>query len=89
MNRLVKQLHNSFDYMVKRNWEKIYIAVDIHGTVMEPTYSDLLSHKFYEDSIETLKLFSERNDCSMILWTSSNKSNAQAYFDLLKNKQVS
>lgn len=88
MNRLVQQLEKSFNQLTRRKWDKIYVAVDIHETVMEPTWSDTLSHKFYEDSIETLRLLSDRKDVCLILWTSSNKANAQSYFDILKVEGV-
>jgi hypothetical protein len=88
MNRLVKQLHKSFELLSKRSWDKIFIAVDIHDTVMESTWSDVLSSKFYPDSLETLKLMSDRKDICLILWTSSNKANAQAYFDTLKTHGI-
>lgn len=84
MNRLVQQLEKSFAQLEKKKWDRIFVAVDIHETVMEPTWSDTLSSKFYPDAIDALKLMSERKDICLILWTSSNKENAQSYFDILK-----
>ena len=88
MNRLVQQLEKSFAQLEKKKWDRIFVAVDIHETVMEPTWSDTLSSKFYPDAIDALKLMSERKDICLILWTSSNKENAQSYFDILKSHGV-
>lgn len=88
MNRLVRQLEKSFNQLEKKRWDKIYVAIDVHETILEPTWSDVLSHKFYPDSLDTLKLLSDRKDICLILWTSSNKENAQAYSDLLKTEGV-
>ncbi|MEO6303718.1 MAG: hypothetical protein ABIP51_11170 [Bacteroidia bacterium] len=87
-NRLVKQLHKSFELLKTRNWDKIFIAVDIHDTVMKSTYSDTLSYEYYSDALDTLKLMSNHKDICLILWTSSNKNNAKAYFDALKEKGI-
>lgn len=82
-NRLVRQLEKSFQTMKKREWNRIYVAVDIHDTVMEPTYSEELSHVYYEDALDTLKLMSNNPEICLILWSSSNKSNCAAYKEML------
>lgn len=78
-NRIVKQLIKSFDLIKKRGWEKIYIAVDIHETLMEPTWSDVRSHKFYPCAEDAMRLLAQRKDVCLILWTCSNEENTDMY----------
>jgi hypothetical protein len=86
MSRIVKQFHKSLQILERRRnkgWDKIYVAVDLHETTLEPTWSDERSSVFYNDSIEALKLLSDNNDICLILWTSSSKENAREYKEML------
>lgn len=88
MNRIVKQLHKSFGLMKKRNWDKIYVAIDVHETISKPTWDETLALDFYENSIDTLKLLSDRKDICLILWTSSKEENKIGYFNILKENNI-
>ncbi len=66
---------NSFDRafarMRRRNWEKIYVLVDIHDTIFKACYYDKEEHQWYPFAKEALEIMSYANNISLILWTSS------------------
>ena len=53
----------------KRNWDTIYVAVDLHGTLIKPTYNSII--EFYPEAIEVIRWFNKRKDFKIILWTAS------------------
>ena len=66
--------------MLERGWDKIYILVDLHGTVFEPTYSKEDEHyRWYRWAKEALQLMSKCPWMSLILWTSSWPKSIEGY----------
>ena len=58
--------------MRQKNWDKIYIAIDLHGTIIKPTYSEDNVFEYYSGAKECLKMLSDRKDVCIILWTSTH-----------------
>lgn len=79
----MKKITDLFDaaYTTKnaRGWEKIFVAVDIHETIMEPTWSDQRSHQYYPYAKETLQMMSKMPDICLIQWSSSSRDNNLHY----------
>ena len=70
-NRIVKQFIKSFEVAKKKNWDKIYVGVDIHDTIMMSTYTIEMSSVHYPYAKEVLQLLSEDKGICLILWTST------------------
>ena len=62
-------IERSFKMKDERNWDTLYVATDLHSTIIKPYYNDTI--EFYPDSIEVIKWFNSRPDFQVILWTSS------------------
>ena len=62
-------IEQTFKLKAERNWDTLYVAVDLHGTIIKPTYDDNI--EFYPDAIEVIKWFNLRSDFKVILWTAS------------------
>lgn len=88
VNRVVASFKNQFEIMKKKNWSKIYVAVDIHDTTMKPTYSKELSSEYYPLAKETLQLISKDPEVCLILWTCSTKENCDLYLEKFKNDNI-
>lgn len=71
MNGIVKAFVKAFETAKKKNWDKIYVAVDLHETVMLPTWSTTLSSEYYPYAKETLQLMSKNPNICLILWSCS------------------
>ena len=76
---MIQVFDKAFDLMKHRGWDKIAVAVDLHGTVFEPTYSTQLSTGFYAKAKETLQLMSKNPNIMMYMYTCSPQE-AKAFY---------
>ena len=68
---ITKAIINSFKIAKERNWEQMYYAFDIHGTIVQPNYKkDVFANEFYPEAKETLQMISVRPDIVPFLWQS-------------------
>jgi hypothetical protein len=68
-----KAIHKAFAIAKTRNWEKIFVAVDIHDTAVVSNYSgNRIPTMFYPNAKEVLQYLSERPDVTLIMYTSSH-----------------
>lgn len=98
---IVDYIKKMFENSFKKEWYETYWAIDLHGTILTPTYKDPESiGEFYPYAKETLQLLSERPDIKLIMWTSSFPEEIKKYerffmfygiiFDAInKNPQIS
>ena len=65
-------IKNAYDRMIKMGWDRVFWAVDLHGTIIKPNYRDSSKFDFYPGAIEVLKQLSrDKTDC-LILYTCSH-----------------
>lgn len=76
MKSITNLFKEAFQKKKERNWEKIFVLVDLHDTIIKGCYNsgefrtfDLISL----DAVEVLKLMTLRKDICLILWTSTNR----------------
>ena len=82
-------IKKQFEIMEERGWEEIYWAIDFHNTIIPASYSnDDGNSPFYSYAIEALKILTEREDCRLILWTSSHRSYIEKHLERMKNLGV-
>jgi hypothetical protein len=79
-----KSFDSAFKRMKDRNWEKIYVLVDIHDTVFEACYHEKEEYKWYPFAKEALDIMSHAQQISLILWTSTYKSIIDEYIGYFK-----
>lgn len=76
---------SAFEAKINKNWDKIYVLVDVHETFMKPNYEGANgSTEFYALSVDVLKMMSDRSDICLILWTCSSAEHRQGYVDTCK-----
>lgn len=71
----------------KKNWEKLYFLVDLHGTVVRGYDKKDLYNKplvYYPGARETLREMSGRKDIHLILWTGTKREEAVAIMENMK-----
>jgi hypothetical protein len=56
---IIEVFEKAFALAKERGWKHIAVAVDLHGTVFRPTYSDELAIEYYDKAQGCLKLMSE------------------------------
>jgi hypothetical protein len=83
-----KSFDGAFKRMKDRNWEKIYVLVDIHDTVFEACYHEKEEHKWYPFAKEALEIMSHAQQISLILWTSTYKNVINDYVEYFKTNGI-
>lgn len=68
---IVDSFERAFQKMADKNWDKIYVLVDVHDTIMKSSYSVSETYQFYDYAVDALKLMSDCDKISLIMWTSS------------------
>lgn len=81
--KTIKELFDQeFNKMHSRNWDCIYVFVDIHDTIMKSTFSTEVDiSNCYDNAIEALQVLSQQKDIKLFLWTSCNIQTARKYID--------
>lgn len=79
MKRVSNMFDSAFHTMKTRGWEKIYVAIDIHETILKPTWTELRSNEYYPFAKETLQLMSQMPEIYLIQWSSSSVENNAFY----------
>lgn len=83
-----KSFDAAFKRMKERNWEKIYVLVDIHDTVFEACYHEKEEHKWYPFAKEALEIMSHAQQISLILWTSTYENAINDYVKYFKANDI-
>lgn len=77
-------IENAYKRMKEKNWDKIYILVDIHNTVFRPSYHKEETYEWFVGAKEALQYMSSNDKLCLILWTSSHKENIDKYIEVFK-----
>ena len=88
-NRIVKAFKNAITKKKQRGWDRIYVFVDIHETVLKPTWDkENLPNEFYRNSLLALKILSDRSDIRLVMYTSSTPKDIDYYVRILKSHGI-
>jgi len=66
------------------NWDKLYLAVDLHGVVCKPTYSDKI--EFYAEALWPLQQLSKSPHIVLITFTGSHPKDVAKIAKRLKEE---
>ena len=66
---IAKAFEVAFNRKIEKNWEKIYVVVDIHDTILRAYYENEETYDYYPYSRESLQLMTNREDICLILWS--------------------
>lgn len=84
-----KVIDREFLKAKKRDWNAIYIVVDIHDTVFKSTYASSNEKEFYPNAKEALKYLSERKDIILICWSSiSEEIYKREYLPIFESEKI-
>lgn len=68
-----------FNGLNNGSFKCIYIMVDVHNTILKPTFDKKETFEYFPYAKETLKLLSEKENIKLIMWTSSYDEKIQMY----------
>ena len=85
-------IENSIEFAYKRmkekNWEKIYVLIDIHNTIFRPSYSRNETYQWFNGAKEALQYLTENNKTCLILWTSSHDDSINEYIKVFEENGI-
>lgn len=84
---IVKYIKRMFAHSFSKEWYDTYWTIDLHGTIIKPTYEGT-EMVYYSYAKQTLKLLSERPDIKIILWTSSFPKEIEIYLNEFKKAGI-
>ena len=70
----------------QRNWSTLYVAIDLHGTIIERYTGNELKIYPYAESV--LKDLSQRPEIVLILFTSSYPENLKEFYDWCSQRGI-
>lgn len=74
----------------EKNWDYVYIMVDLHGVILKPNYHSETNFEFVSEYAEQcLSYLSNQEDVKLILWTSSFESEIKNVLVWLKKYGIS
>ena len=78
----------AFTRKAEQGWEKIYVLVDVHDTIMKGMYSKDEPWLWYDWARLALKMMSVRDDICLILWTGSHVETVNAVTKTLEKRGI-
>jgi len=82
-------LIKAFETAKKRGWDRIFIAIDIHDTMIKANYeANSIPTEFYPYCIEVLQKLTKRSDIKLILYTCSHPHEIEQYTELFKSHDI-
>ena len=78
---ITKAFEAAFRRKEEKGWEKIYVVVDIHDTILRACYESEERYAYLPYAREALQLLSSRDDICLILWSGCYPERLAAYSD--------
>lgn len=92
MNRptgIIRAFHIAIERAKQRGWDKIYVFVDIHETMIKPNYdADHIPTEFYDHVKEVMKYLSDKYFFTLILYTCSWPKENEEYLKIFEKNGI-
>lgn len=85
---IINAFRIAFKQKREKDWDYIYVAIDVHGTIFKPTYSKKEKFEYYPLAKETLQMLCRRRGIKLILWSSSHPEMLEKYVKQLKKDKI-
>jgi hypothetical protein len=86
---IIKTINKAFTSAQDRNWDIIYWAIDLHGTISSSNYSnDDLSINYNKYAKIMLQFLSKNKNFKLMLYTCSYKDNVEKILELFKKDDI-
>lgn len=79
MSSIAKAFEAAFRRKEEKGWEKIYVVVDIHDTILHACYENEETYDYMPYARHALQLMSSRDDICLILWSGCYPERMEAY----------
>lgn len=76
---IIRKFINIFYKTRRLGYSQIYVAVDIHETILKPTWSIYEHFDYYPNAVDSLRLMSDSDRFRLILWSSCSPEKMNLY----------
>ena len=83
-----KAIDRCFQITDIKKYPKVYIAVDLHDTIIASNFQNKVFGKFFEGALKTLSYLSKLDEVCLILYTSSYPENVILFNEYLKQFNI-
>jgi hypothetical protein len=84
-----QSINKAFSMAKSRGWDHIYVAVDIHDTMVVSTYKESdIPKTFFPNALATMQYLSSRPDIVLILYSSSFPNELVEYLNYFKSQGI-
>lgn len=78
-------LERAYNGALKKGWNKLYLAIDVHDTIVVGNYkTDELPKEFIGRAKHCLQYLSSREDIVLIMYTCSHRPEIDKYIEFFK-----
>ena len=86
---IIDAINHCLAYAGMKGWKKTYWAIDIHGTILKPTYEKgVLSTEFYPNAKKVLQVLTKDAKVVLILYTCSYPEEISEYLRFFRSHQI-
>ena len=86
---LIDSLDQCLESAIRKGWNNIFIAVDIHDTIVKGNYrTDELPTDFLPMAKETLQMLTKYPNVTLLLYTCSHIPEIQKYFKFFEANDI-
>ena len=86
---ITKTIDIAYQKAKEKNWDNIYVAVDIHDTIVKGNYTTKdIPKEFYPIAKETLQLLSNKKEIKLILYTCSHPEEIKLYLEFFNQHNI-
>lgn len=85
---ILKSFDTAFKRMKEKNWDYIYVLVDVHGTIFKPSYYDIENYEYYPCARTVLQLLTANSKIKLILWTSTYMNEIDKYIHVMEKDYI-
>lgn len=85
---LIKYIKNVLDNRERNGYEYIYFLIDVHNTILIPSFDNEETFRYYKNAKEALQMLSNCKFIKMIMWTSSYPEKIRMYLNHFKENGI-
>ena len=85
---IVKHIRNTLKRCKQKRWKKLFWAIDLHETIIEPTYSGNTPQRMYPYARRVLRVLTQRHDMCLILFTSTSEEDLKGTLKFFKEQGI-
>ena len=72
----------------KKKYDKVYIVVDVHNTILKPSFDKEETFEYFPYAKEVLRLFSQHPNIVLIMWTGCYPDKLKMYKEHFESEGI-